>query len=99
MSEKLLPIGSIIYLEEGMTKVLIISRGFTFDDENEKKVYTDYSGVGYPEGMKSEDVLYFNHENIAKVFFHGYEDEEEKAFLKEYAKWEEHTTRKKEKIE
>ena len=48
--------------------------------ENQEKIY-DYSGCVYPEGyLSSNQVCLFDHDQIDKIFFLGYEDEEEKAF-------------------
>ena len=45
--------------------------------ENQGKVY-DYSGCVYPEGyLSSNQVCLFDHDQIDKVFFVGFEDEEE----------------------
>lgn len=39
----LLPLGSIVYLEEGNQKLHIIGRGITFDDpDTGEQVFTDY---------------------------------------------------------
>ncbi|TWJ82289.1 hypothetical protein CHCC20488_0200 [Bacillus paralicheniformis] len=49
----------------------------------------DYIGVFYPEGYINQEYTFaFNHSDIEKVIFEGYEDEEEREFqhvLKEAA--------------
>ena len=87
MTKELLPLGSIIYLEEATTKLMIVGRGPIFESDGEN-VYSDYVGVIYPEGINPEDAIFFNHENIEKVVFEGYKDEEEKRFMEVYENWE-----------
>ena len=86
MSKELLPLGSILYLEGATSKLMIVGRGPVFESDNEP-VYSDYVGVVYPEGINPEDAIFFNHENIDKVVFEGYSDEEEDRFLEIYNTW------------
>ncbi|WEV56395.1 DUF4176 domain-containing protein [Ligilactobacillus acidipiscis] len=61
MKEKknaLLPLGSIVYLEKGTVKLMVVGRGAVFNDD------------------------------IDKVVFRGYEDEEEQRYLEVYQDWE-----------
>ncbi|HEM3704700.1 TPA: DUF4176 domain-containing protein [Streptococcus suis] len=87
MTKELLPLGSVIYLEEATTKLMIVGRGPIFESDGEN-VYSDYVGVIYPEGINPEDAIFFNHENIEKVVFEGYKDYEEKRFMEVYESWE-----------
>ena len=42
----------------------------------------DYLGVLYPEGHIGEEFQYlFNHEDISKIVFRGFDDEERQKFL------------------
>lgn len=41
----------------------------------------------YPTGLNPETTIFFNHENIDKVVFKGYSDEEEERFLEIYQEW------------
>ena len=67
---ELLPLGSIVYLQEGTQKLMIIGRGVIFDDEETgEKAFADYMGVLYPMGFQTESTLFFQHENIDKVVF------------------------------
>lgn len=79
MREKYLPIGTVVLLKGGKKRAMIT--GFcSVAQENQEKIY-DYSGCVYPEGyLSSNQVCLFDHEQIDKVFFLGFEDEEEKAF-------------------
>jgi hypothetical protein len=72
----MLPIGSVIYLTEGNKKVMILSRG-SFLEQKGEKVFFDYVGTMYPSGLASEQLYYFNEENIDKVVFEGFKDEED----------------------
>lgn len=75
---KFLPIGSIVLLKNAKKRVMV--NGFCIIDEEKKNMY-DYSGCLYPEGMiDSKQNLAFNHNQIEKIFFIGYSDNEEKDF-------------------
>ncbi|KRN27863.1 DUF4176 domain-containing protein [Liquorilactobacillus mali] len=86
MNEELLPLGSVVYLEEGTAKLMVVGRGAVFESDGET-VYTDYVGVGYPKGINPKDTIYFNHENIDQVVFKGFVDEKEEHYMKVYKKW------------
>lgn len=86
MGEKLLPLGTIVYLKEGNTKIMVVGRGASFSDEEGQK-YSDYIGVIYPNGINPEDALFFNHDDIDKVIFKGYSDEEEERYLQVFDEW------------
>ena len=88
-SKELLPLGSIVYLEEGTQKLVIVGRGVIFDDpDTGKQAFADYMGVLYPQGLQPESTIFFQHENIDKIIFEGYRDEEESRFLEIYHSWE-----------
>lgn len=76
-----LPIGSVVLLQGGKKRVMIYGRK-QIQKENQKE--WDYIGCLYPEGNISEDYMYlFNHENIEKVYFLGFQDEEEFQFVQD----------------
>ena len=79
MREKYLPIGTVVLLKGGKKRAMIT--GFcSVAQENQEKIY-DYSGCVYPEGyLSSNQVCLFDHDQIDKIFFLGYEDDEERAF-------------------
>ena len=79
MREKYLPIGTVVLLKGGKKRAMIT--GFcSVAQENKEKIY-DYSGCVYPEGyLSSNQVCLFDHDQIEKIFFVGFEDEEEKEF-------------------
>ncbi|MBO1103187.1 DUF4176 domain-containing protein [Enterococcus hirae] len=86
--EKLLPIGSIVLLEEGLQKLMVVGRGVVYTDQaSGKDTFADYMSVLYPTGLNPETTIFFNHENIDKVVFRGYVDEEETRFLEVYEEW------------
>lgn len=78
--EDLLPIGSIVLLKGGEKRLMICGVKQS-DLENPNKIY-DYLGVFYPEGHIGKDFQYlFDHEQIDKIIFRGYEDQERKDFF------------------
>lgn len=77
--EKYLPIGTVLILKESNKKVMII--GFLGIDKEEKEKVYDYIGCLYPEGMiDTGKNLLFNHSQIDKIYYFGYQDNEEKEF-------------------
>ena len=78
--EKFLPLGTIVLLK-GATKKLMITGFFPISSE-EKDVVYDYAGVMFPEGALNNEVALFNHEQIDKIYYIGYVDDEQKAFEK-----------------
>mgnify|MGYP004521727731 CR=1 FL=1 len=64
----MLPIGSIVYLSEGNQKIMILNRG-PLAEQHGKKVFFDYTGALYPQGLDPEQVYYFNDEDIDEVVF------------------------------
>ncbi len=79
MVEKYLPIGTVVMLRGGKKKLMI--NGFACKDlDTGDKIY-DYSGCVYPEGVLSFDrAIVFDHDQIEKVFYMGYVDEDEPIF-------------------
>ncbi len=73
--KELLPIGSVVLLEDGKKKLMIYGR---LQQQEGTDVAWDYIGCLYPEGNINKDFTYlFNHENIKEIFHEGYSDEEE----------------------
>lgn len=76
--KELLPIGSVVLLNEG-TKKLMIYGVMQSDTENNQY---DYVGVLYPEGnIGPKGQFLFQHEDVDQVIFKGYEDEEREIFV------------------
>lgn len=75
----LLPIGSVVLLKEAQKRLMIF--GVCQKDSETNKEY-DYIGVFYPEGNVGENIRFlFNNEDIERVDFTGYSDEERTAFV------------------
>lgn len=80
MKKALLPIGSVVLLKGAEKRLMICGRVQT--DVSTSITY-DYSACLYPEGIVSSSELFmFNNENIAKVYFIGFQDGEELQFSK-----------------
>ena len=77
----LLPIGSVVLLQESTKKVMIT--GFCqkeITEGVEEKIW-DYAGCLYPEGYLGPNQIYlFNGEQIERIFAVGYQDEEQFEF-------------------
>ena len=84
--EKVLAIGSVLYLKEGSQKLMVLNRGPQIELDGKAQMF-DYSGCVYPVGLVAEQVFYFNADNIDKVLFEGYSDEDEARFQELYKKW------------
>ena len=79
MKEKYLPIGSVVILHGGQ-KALMIT-GYCTVPNSQQNIMFDYSGCLYPEGfMTSNQAALFNHDQIEKICFLGYETDEEKQY-------------------
>lgn len=76
----LLPVGSVVMLEGGSKKTVIMGI-LQFNLDEQDKVY-DYLGVPYPEGyIGSGSSYFFNHDSITEIFFRGYENQERQDML------------------
>ena len=75
-----LPIGTIVLLKNGSKKVMIYGRKQIATENGQE---FDYVACLYPEGNINDDFTFlFNNENIDKIIFKGYSDEEEVEFQK-----------------
>ena len=78
-NEKYLPVGSVVILKGATKKVMVT--GFCIVPDGDPTKMFDYSGCLYPEGMlSSKETAVFNHDQIDRVFFLGYVDEDEVKF-------------------
>ena len=82
----ILSIGTIVYLKEGSQKLMILNRGVTIE-QNGESVLFDYSAAFYPMGLNPEQLFYFNREDVDRIVFKGYSDEEEDRFVELYLQW------------
>lgn len=82
MSQKFLPIGSVVLLKGGDKKIMIT--GFGIIDDVNHKIY-EYMGCLYPEGfISNERNLAFEHDQIAEICALGFSNEEDKEFRKKF---------------
>lgn len=81
-----LPLGSIVVVRGGVKKTMIIARGLAAKIDGSTVVF-DYGGCLYPEGLLGENILYFNHADIAKVVFEGYNDEDNFLMVENINNW------------
>jgi hypothetical protein len=80
MNKNLLPIGSVVLLNDSNKRVMIVGRA----QKNAKtgKLW-DYSACYYPEGILDPDALFlFNHDQIMAIFSLGFQDLEEFKYQK-----------------
>jgi hypothetical protein len=78
MYKDLLPIGSVVLLKDADKRLMIT--GIIQARHGDDKIY-DYSACLYPEGTTgSENMYFFDRTNIERVYFLGYQDEEEVAY-------------------
>ena len=91
IEEKFLPIGTVVLLKGGKRELMIMSycimpNGDVYDKTGKidvKGKIFDYGACFYPEGMVTSDQLFaFNHEQIERVCFKGYETERQKEISK-----------------
>ncbi|WP_261304026.1 DUF4176 domain-containing protein [Paenibacillus andongensis] len=76
----LLPIGSIVLLKDSTRRVMITGRVQKEVGQDAKT--WDYCSCLYPEGnINPEQSFLFDHEQIERVYFIGFQDEEEFAFM------------------
>lgn len=76
-----LPIGSVVYLKNGYKKLMIIGRGMIIQGD-EDKLFFDYGGVQYPEGLTGDEIAYFQKESIEKVVYKGFSDDDDEMIIK-----------------
>lgn len=73
--EKYLPNGSVVLLKNANKKLMIYGR--KQEDTGNGKV-CDYVGCPYPEGnVDLEHTFIFDHDDIERVFFIGFQDDDE----------------------
>lgn len=93
----ILPIGSVVLLVKATKKIMII--GIKQTNMNTNKEY-DYLGVLYPEGnLDGDSQVLFNHEDIEKIFFTGYENEERDIFIENLAAYFDNLQEQSEELE
>ena len=58
---------------------MIFNGGPIVGIDNQKYIF-DYSACNYPVGVVEDQIYYFNEDNIDKVVFEGYSDQDEMRF-------------------
>lgn len=74
-----LPLGSIIVLKQTTQKLIIIARGMLVEEN-----YYDYGAFLYPQGLIEDSLVYFNEDQISKVMFHGFTDDDDDTLFISY---------------
>lgn len=80
---EILPIGSVVRLNNGDIKLMIMSRA-PLHNQDGVIGYFDYAACVYPQGQTDQQAYFFNQEDIEEIYFKGYIDEQEKAFQEKY---------------
>ena len=70
---KYLPIGSVVRLNKGDTKLMIVSRFPLYKDGNDIG-YFEYCSCIFPSGVDGKEFIFFNKEDIERLVFVGYVD-------------------------
>lgn len=97
IKDKYLPIGTVVLLKGGVKPLMIVgyciipTAGEMYGKDGKVKVdglkVFDYGAYFYPEGVSGHNAIFtFNHEQIEKVCFMGYESEEQKTVTKDLDK-------------
>ena len=81
-----LPLGSVVILNGGVQKVIICARGMVAANMV-PPMFFDYGGSLYPQGIIGDQIMYFNHEDIKKIIFTGYTDEDDKLMIENINEW------------
>ena len=81
-----LPLGSVVVVQGAIKKTMIIARGLAAELNGTISVF-DYGGCLYPEGIVGDQIVYFNHQDIAKVVFEGLSDEDDAMMVENINTW------------
>lgn len=83
----MLPLGSVVYLQEGVIPLMIVSRQPLLNLNNEV-YYLDYAAVNQITGLtNTEEIAYFNNEDISSVLSEGYLGDNEERVLFALQEW------------
>ena len=86
----LLPLGSVVELRGAERRVMITGYFQTQEEDQTDETIFDYAGIFYPEGNMMPDMnILFNHEDILRVDFKGFNDYERQQFIKNVLMMEE----------
>ncbi|WP_208423177.1 DUF4176 domain-containing protein [Latilactobacillus fragifolii] len=89
MNNKILPIRTLVYLDEETSLMAIIGIGQLIkqNEADEKLTYFDYVGVVYPQGLVSEELYYFNQDNISEVVRESLVNEQHERLIVAMEEW------------
>ena len=77
-----LPIGAVVLLKKSDKTLMIYGRK---QIHLKSGIEFDYIGCLYPEGYITDELsFFFNHSDISKTLFKGFETEMDQVFQKEY---------------
>ena len=80
MSKNFLPLGSVVLLKGGTTKIMI--NGYCMVAQERPDKIFDYRGCPFPEGiMDDKGVALFDESQIKEVCFEGFKNEDSIDFL------------------
>jgi len=78
-----LPIGTIIQVE-GNSEPFMIVNHCPVTEKAGKQGYFDFGAVPLPIGLSSQELIFFNKEDVKEVIFVGYIDRRFQEFLSQY---------------
>ena len=81
MKEKFLPIGTVVTLK-GSDKPLMITEHIVFSQKTDAAKTYDYGSCPFPTGVQKNLSIGFNHGDIEKILYMGYENEKQKELSK-----------------
>lgn len=79
-TKEFLPLGSVVIVKGSVKKLVLIARAIFTEVKGEQK-YFDYGACTYPEGVLGENIIYFQHKDIAEVVAKGYVDEDDRRMV------------------
>ncbi|MDR0297697.1 MAG: DUF4176 domain-containing protein [Streptococcaceae bacterium] len=82
-SAKSLPIGTVVTLKGSNQNLVIISLLPVAEIKGEKG-YFEFGAATLPTGLASEDLIFFNRENIENIIYLGYVDARFQEFMGHY---------------
>ena len=82
----LIPLGSIVKLRGNAKKAMIVARAVGIK-QGDGMVYFEYAACGYPEGVISDQLMFFDTKEIAEVVWKGYADEDNDIVMKDVELW------------
>lgn len=74
--KQFLPLGSVVEVKDNAQKLIIVARGMNVEYGGEA-FFFDYCGALYPDGVVSDQFIYFDDGNIGRIYFTGYHDDED----------------------